>query len=275
MHTDSKTLDNDNVVVKRILGMCFILTVGFLLTACSSSGSTSGQNKPANKPQPPMSEAARQAYERTEFLNNLKTQRPSQNNAAVPSEKPSFQLPSSMPPNPIRGQKTWEYWKKAFATWQQNNPFDRELMDKLKIREQVVTGMRESGNIAQRLAAKWRELPVQDVDLEAITFVSKTAEIVGQYALLCDESVDSIVEFINYAENTNADEVLVEAFIRGFFGDPLGKFNEVNDQFKQFKERRAKIYGRWRSLMDKMNQVMAQLPVVQTSLSQKYNREFR
>jgi hypothetical protein len=87
-----------------------------------------------------------------------------------------------------------------------------------------------------------------------------------------------VQDWVQRAEAANANatsvESMVESVIRGFMGDPLGKFNDVQAELADRKQETVLLDQSVRDLVDRDNEWVLRAGRLRARLTQQYGVEF-
>jgi hypothetical protein len=134
--------------------------------------------------------------------------------------------------------------------------------------------LRQAASGLQEMCNDINGLLVLNVDPEATAYAVEIVEALGRMESLFGEFADFILEVKQFKDHAESFDAGMEAFLRAFLGDPLGKLNETNAQTRQLEARRLQFVNRWKAFEETANKVGARELAVRASLSQKYNREY-
>lgn len=176
-------------------------------------------------------------------------------------------------PNYVRGLVTWNYWK-SLDSVVQNTRLPSEILKEAKTPDQIITAFREIAGEIEKMRSKITDLSVTNVDSEAAAYASLLTETFGKLGTAYSDLADIFVEYKEFRKYKGSDQVVGEAILRLLAGDPLGTYNDLNEQEREYMARIKRVLDRVKETMYS-NDLDAQQLKVRSSLSEKYNREFQ
>jgi hypothetical protein len=174
---------------------------------------------------------------------------------------------------PTRELVTLNYWNGLNTAYQKVN---KSAKPATKPRNAVETSasLKQHSRVLFECANEVARLPVLDVDQESLSVGTLAIEWLRESASLYSDCGDLVLEMQAFADKSTSFEAGVEAFMRGFLGDPLGPINDQRAGAAQFEQRRQRLLSRNEVLEGKLNRLNTEGDRVRVILSQRYNREF-
>lgn len=169
---------------------------------------------------------------------------------------------------------TVKYWESLAAIAKQAKALNK-VTENAKTPEQIAAMFRNAAATITKMCDEITALPVVDVDPEATQYAAESVELYRQIASTCRDFASFAEESKDFQKRNNSVATGLEAFVRGFLGDPLGTYKDTRAELKQLEQRRLALLTRWQALQDKYNAHEAQGIRVRSSLATKYKRDFK
>ena len=118
------------------------------------------------------------------------------------------------------------------------------------------------------------DLAVADVDQRLIRFVARDIKLLADYSQLFTELSYWAANMDQTQKHANSWDASIESFLRGFFGDPMGKFNELNGRFQQLEQQRDALLARCSVKNNEWAVLLGELLQLRAELSRDFGCEF-
>jgi hypothetical protein len=174
-------------------------------------------------------------------------------------------------PQNARNAVTWNYWQ-SLITIERNNPCKGP--NSAMTLEQNIYLLRQLSIQHKQQASDISLLPVINVDREATNYASLSVEVHYQNASIFADLADYFEEYMAFVKYSNSDEAGMEAFMRGFLGDPIGPYNDNRAQKTQFEDSKHTIFKRVQALEEQQHKLDAYEITARAALTERYGREF-
>lgn len=168
---------------------------------------------------------------------------------------------------------TWNYWQALRTIDKQGIQIDDQLKV-AKTPDEASSTLRAAAKTMRDMASEMGSLPVHNVDEEVTAFASEYVEMLNQAASLSSDAANFVDETKSVIDYSNSFGGGLVAFVRGFFGDPLGAYYDTKAQLDRLEERRESIIERMVALEDRTNKIEAKEIALRTMLAERYDREF-
>lgn len=168
---------------------------------------------------------------------------------------------------------TWKYWTDLHQISQRGKPLEKR-MDSVSTPQEVIAVMHDASELIQQMARDISNLPVSNVDPDVIEYTSQSLVVLNDSASVFSQFARLLEENQALQQHAGSFDAGLESFMRGFFGDPLGKYNELNAYAQQLEQQRQQLLVRWSQLEQRINQLDAQEVRLRAALSERYGREF-
>jgi len=192
-----------------------------------------------------------------------------------PEDSPSGASASPVPSDePVSRQAaaTLEYWQNLK---QINDRFDRPVPNNpYKTMEStrlfLTDLLREAEHARQQLLA----LPVRDVDSEVTDIGSRFLELYGEAMIFASNFMAVVNETEQFYKDSGSDSAMMEAFVRGYLGDPLGKSNETRAKADRIGAKYDDIWSQMQQWNRRSNELTADANSLRAELTRRHGLEF-
>jgi hypothetical protein len=168
---------------------------------------------------------------------------------------------------------TWNYWQGLNKASHRAKKFEG-VNTAAMTPEQISALFRDIAGTSRAMRTDVSGLSTRDVDPEAVGYGAETVEVFMLTEGLSSEFAVFIDEVKQFKTVAGSPATGVEAFVRGFLGDPLGKSNELSAQERQLEARRQKLLDRQVALHERAAKLEAREVTLRGFLSRKFGREF-
>ncbi|MEK6236636.1 MAG: hypothetical protein N2C14_18160 [Planctomycetales bacterium] len=128
--------------------------------------------------------------------------------------------------------------------------------------------------VLRQASSEIQNLPVHDVDSELTSFGAEVVVVLNDYANTASDTAAFLNEAQAFQQYSNSFEVGAESFLRGYLGDPLGKYNELNAQAGQYEQRRRRMAARIGEMERRWNQLEGRSIQLRGVLAARHDQEF-
>jgi hypothetical protein len=170
---------------------------------------------------------------------------------------------------------TLQYWQSLVAARKQLRVLRETFIpDDVESLEQVKAALVDARASLDEIRRSTARLPVLGVNPEVLELGSSLDSLIAK----TDEVFLDVQDWVQRAEAANANatsvESMVESVIRGFMGDPLGKFNDVQAELADRKQETVLLDQSVRDLVDRDNEWVLRAGRLRARLTQQYGVEF-
>lgn len=137
----------------------------------------------------------------------------------------------------------------------------------------VIAEHRNLVTVCQKLAFRAQRIDTEFVDPKALRLSAPYAQFFSDFSALCGEYVGFFSQ-AQTMENTSVVGVMIEGAIRGIFGDPFGKAQEVEHANSEFERLRLTLAKRADALHGTRHGLVDELDSLVKKLAPKYGWEF-
>jgi hypothetical protein len=115
---------------------------------------------------------------------------------------------------------------------------------------------------------------VRDVDESLVELGSLKLKLFADSALLCDQFINWLARVEDHTERSSSFEMMVESFLSGVFGNPLGPYKEMKIERKDLDARQQELVDQARQLEVRNNDFFSRMYGIRAELARRYSREF-
>jgi len=118
------------------------------------------------------------------------------------------------------------------------------------------------------------DLPTLDVDPAAIELGLKTTELLGDVDVLLSSFQRLVNDARHFGARANSAEMMIESFVRGFFGDPFGTHDELKAEQGTLSARHQQLLDQAEVIQRKANELRVFGDRTRATLTARYGTEF-
>lgn len=178
-------------------------------------------------------------------------------------------------PSPVlhdEGQATWEYWHQLHQIGQELEPASPS--GESPTPAELVANLRNTADRLRQAAVRIFALSPRDVDADVVALAADYQRLISDLGLVLDRFAELIESRQQLYDHAVSFEALSESFVRGFFGDPLGKTQELREIDHRLGGEFDRIQRRYEALTARNNEFRAQSHRLRGRLSNQYQRDF-
>lgn len=147
--------------------------------------------------------------------------------------------------------------------------------DRIASPEEAVTHIRASVTLIEGMVHDIEALPSFEVDADLIDYSSQLMISLRQLAAALSDLGKSIDESENLKQSSKSVGTVLEAVLRGAFGDPMGRANEFKVQSDELSKRQRDAADRLSQIGQRMLESDAKEYQLKATLSRRYGLDFQ
>lgn len=177
-----------------------------------------------------------------------------------------------VPSAPNKGEATFRYWTQLRQISLKAEVLGQ--MESASTAQQAASDLRNAKTTITEIADEIQDIPINDVDPKVVAYASEYVALTKNAGALYGDAADLIDERQSFQEHAGSFDVGLESLVRSFFGDPLGKYNELNTRGQQLDDRSQQLLARGRQLEQTKNALVAKEMQLRSQMAHDYNRDF-
>lgn len=139
---------------------------------------------------------------------------------------------------------------------------------------QLATLLGRLGQTCGEVSTGIAHLAVTNVDPEAVEVGTSFMEVLGEREILLNAMERLVIDAKSVHDGASSVDTMVEAIIRGFYGDPLGTHDRLVAAFGKLGERHQRLLGQLEALERRQNVTQGQITRTRAALTARYGVEF-
>jgi len=170
---------------------------------------------------------------------------------------------------------TLAYWNNFAAIAARATPAYRAL-ERTENRQGQPTekGLRTAADATRQMAIDAAALPVRGVDADAIAYAGQRIALWNDVSVWLDSTASLNADAAALAKHADSTEALVEAFLRGLNGDPLGKVNEMMGAEAQISREAQALEAQLHDFVARHGKNIEAEMALRATLTRRYDRDF-
>jgi len=140
--------------------------------------------------------------------------------------------------------------------------------------EQYITQLEQQRKVIGGAIEEITRLATLNVDPDAIDVGTKMAEFLNESDALLASLERLVREAEAFGARATSAELMVESFVRGFFGDPFGTTNEMRAEHRELSDRHQRILGQAEILQSRANELRIFASRKRAKLTARFGIEF-
>jgi len=170
-------------------------------------------------------------------------------------------------------QATWSYWTSLRQITILTNASFGEAKGADGF-STAILALRNRAKSCQKASTEIHKLGVLHVLSEVVDHAARVSLVDQEVASLSSDVADWMLEVKALSKHAGSLEVGLDAFIRGFLGDPLATANELKGQARELESRRLALFQRWKAVEAKTRELESGELSLRSKLSSRYTQEF-
>ena len=140
--------------------------------------------------------------------------------------------------------------------------------------EQYALQLQQQRSAIGRAIDEITRLATLDVDEDASEVGAKMAEFLSEFDALLASLERLVKDSEAFGARSTSADLMVESFVRGFFGDPFGTTNELRAEQGKLSDRHQRILGQAEALQSRANELRIFGSRMRAKLTARYGMEF-